>query len=189
MMPALVLAAWLAGGQALPAARADSIVAVRVHGNHTTPDAEVLRLAGVAVGQLFTEDVALDAAVRLRDTGRFRRVDVRKRYGSLDDPGAVVLVILVEEKPGISMDEGAPGPLRRIRAGTMWMPILGFEDGYGFTYGARVSFVDVLGASLDRHQQTRGAARQWRRPYLHLRGVLLHPARPVPEPRGLGGHA
>ena len=147
MMAALVLAAWLGGGQALPAARADAIVAVRVHGNHTTPDAEVLRLAGVAVGQLFTEDVALDAAVRLRDSGRFRRVDVRKRYGSLDDPGAVVLVILVEEKPGISMAEGAPGPLRRIRAGTMWMPILGFEDGYGFTYGARVSLVDVLGAS------------------------------------------
>jgi outer membrane protein assembly factor BamA len=107
----------------------------------------VLRLAGIAVGQPFTEDVALDAAVRLRDSGRFRRVDVRKRYGSLDDPAAVVLVIVVEEQPGVSIDGRAPGPLRRIRAGTMWMPILGFEDGYGFTYGARVSFVDVLGSS------------------------------------------
>ena len=27
----------------------------------------------------------------------------------------------------------------------MWLPILRFEDGYGFTYGARMSFVNVLG--------------------------------------------
>ena len=27
----------------------------------------------------------------------------------------------------------------------MWLPMLRYEDGYGFTYGARVSFVDVLG--------------------------------------------
>jgi hypothetical protein len=27
----------------------------------------------------------------------------------------------------------------------MWLPVLRYEDGYGFTYGARVSFVDVLG--------------------------------------------
>ena len=147
MMAPLLLAAWLAAAQGAPAARADTVVAVQVHGNHTTPDIEVLRLAGIAVGQRFTEDVALDAAVRLRDSGRFRRVDVRKRYGSLDDPTAVVLVIVVEEQPGVAIDEPAPGPLRRLRAGSMWMPILDVEDGYGFTYGARVSLVDVLGSS------------------------------------------
>jgi outer membrane protein assembly factor BamA len=27
----------------------------------------------------------------------------------------------------------------------MWLPILKFEDGYGFTYGARTAFVDTLG--------------------------------------------
>jgi outer membrane protein assembly factor BamA len=27
----------------------------------------------------------------------------------------------------------------------MWLPVLDYADGYGFTYGARVSFVDVLG--------------------------------------------
>ena len=28
----------------------------------------------------------------------------------------------------------------------MWLPILDYADGYGFTYGARISFVDTLGA-------------------------------------------
>ena len=27
----------------------------------------------------------------------------------------------------------------------MWLPVLSFEDGYGFTYGVRFGFVDVLG--------------------------------------------
>jgi outer membrane protein assembly factor BamA len=145
-MAPLLLAVWLAAGQVAPSDRPDTIVAVQVHGNHTTPDADVLRLAGISVGQAFSDDLALDVAARLRDSGRFRRVDVRKRYGSLDDPTAVVLVILVEEQAGVSIDEPAPGPLRRLKAGTMWLPILGFEDGYGFTYGSRFSFVDVLGA-------------------------------------------
>jgi outer membrane protein assembly factor BamA len=35
--------------------------------------------------------------------------------------------------------------MRRLKAATMWLPVLAFDDGYGFTYGARVSFVDVLG--------------------------------------------
>lgn len=128
-----------------PAPVVERVVEVRVHGNHTTPDAEVLRLAGVVPGQLF--DAAMLAAIqkRLDDSGRFRHVDVRKRYASLTDMSAVLVVIVVEEQAGIAIDVPDPGPMRTLRAKTMWLPILRSEDGYGLTYGARVSLVDVFG--------------------------------------------
>ena len=56
-----------------------------------------------------------------------------------------MLVILVEEQAGVSAEHPTPGVLRRFKAGTMWLPVLAFEDGYGLTYGARFSFVDALG--------------------------------------------
>ena len=52
---------------------------------------------------------------------------------------------MVVEREGISIDNLEPGPWRRFRSQTMWLPILRFEDGYGFTYGARMSLVNVLG--------------------------------------------
>ena len=121
------------------------VAGVRVHGNHTTPDAEVLRLAAVQPGQPFAADTLDRIRKALDDSGRFRSVDVRKRYASLTDTSAVLIVIVVEEQVGVAIDVPEPGPMRKLRANTMWMPILRSDDGYGFTYGARVSFVDVLG--------------------------------------------
>ena len=118
-----------------------------VHGNHTTPDAEVLRIAGVQPGQPFTATTVRDVAARLESSGRFRGVDVRKRFASFSDPNAIILVVVVEERVGVSIDEPKPGVLRRIGASTLWMPVFTYEDGYGLTYGARFSFVDVLGKS------------------------------------------
>ena len=123
----------------------ERLVEVRVHGNHTTPDAEVLRLAAVEPGQPFTDDTLARIRKALDDSGRFRSVDVRKRYTSLSDPSAILLVIVVEERAGIAIDVPNPGPMRTLGAHTMWMPILRSEDGYGLTYGVRVSVVDVLG--------------------------------------------
>jgi hypothetical protein len=131
------------GAQAPPPQ--ECIIEVRVHGNHTTPDAEVLRLAAVEPGQPFTVETLARIRKALDDSGRFRSVDVRKRYTSLSDPSAILLVIVVEERAGIAIDVPNPGPMRTLRAHTMWMPILRSEDGYGLTYGVRVSFVDVLG--------------------------------------------
>jgi outer membrane protein assembly factor BamA len=116
-----------------------------VHGNHTTPDAEVLRIAGVEPGRPVTGSTLEEVRERLEKSGRFRHVDVRRRYASFSDPDAVLLVIVVEERVGISLDVPSPGPLRRVGASTMWMPVLGYEDGAGFTYGARVALVDLLG--------------------------------------------
>jgi len=123
----------------------ERVAEVRVHGNHTTPDAEVLRLAAVQPGQPFGADTLDRIRKALDDSGRFRSVDVRKRYASLTDTTAVLIVIVVEEQVGIAIDVPDPGPMRKLKANTMWMPILRSDDGYGLTYGARVSFVDVLG--------------------------------------------
>ena len=131
------------GAQAAPPQ--ECIVEIRVHGNHTTPDAEVLRLAVVEPGQPFTAGTLDRIRKALDDSGRFRHVEVRKRYSSLSDPSAILVVIVVEERAGIAIDVPNPGPMRTLRAHTMWMPILRSDDGYGLTYGARVSFVDVLG--------------------------------------------
>lgn len=131
--------------QAPGAAAPERVAAIRVHGNHTTPDGEVLRLAGVSLEQVVTPTLVDEVTARLDRSGRFRSVDVRKRYASLTDLSAVMLVIVVEERAGIAVDVPTPGPMRALRARTMWLPILRSEDGYGFSYGARVSFVDLLG--------------------------------------------
>lgn len=141
-LAALLAAALLL--QPVPAPQ-ERVVDVRVHGNHTTPDAEVLRLAAIEIGQPLAAGAIESIERRLAGSGRFRSVDVRKRYASLADLSAVLVVIVVEEEAGVAIDVPDPGPLRKLRARTMWLPILRSDDGYGFTYGARVSFVDVLG--------------------------------------------
>jgi len=153
MIRAVLLAVTLGLGGTVSAATAQTstpaggevIAAIRVHGNHTTPDDDVIRLAGVAPGQPFTPTTLDSVAAALRKSGRFRSVEVRKRFVSFDDPNAVILVIIIEERLGISVGEPTPGPMRRLRAGTMWLPVLNYEDGYGWTYGARFAFPDVLG--------------------------------------------
>jgi outer membrane protein assembly factor BamA len=118
---------------------------VRVHGNHTTPDADVLKLAGLAVGTPVTDEILRQAEARLRQSGRFADVEVRKRFRSIENPSDILVIVLVDEHPGVSDDDLMPGPMKRFRGLGMWLPILDFADGYGFTYGARISFVDALG--------------------------------------------
>jgi outer membrane protein assembly factor BamA len=124
-----------------------TVAEVRVHGNYRTPDDEVVRLAGVAVGQPLEAGGTDAIARRLEKSGRFVRVEVRTRYRSLDEHGPVVIVILVQEEPGSVMElpTGPPNPLRRLGGSLMFAPILDYVDGYGLTYGARTSFVHILG--------------------------------------------
>jgi outer membrane protein assembly factor BamA len=124
----------------------ERIVEIRVHGNHTTPAADILALSGLAVGEAPADGRLQDAQKRLRDTGRFESVDVRRRYLSIADASQVLVMIVVDEHPAVSAGNLTPGRARRIRAASMWLPILHHADGYGFTYGARMSFVDALGA-------------------------------------------
>jgi outer membrane protein assembly factor BamA len=97
------------------------------------------------VGQPASDALVSDVAARLEKSGRFSGVEVRKRYLSIDDPSRILLVIVVDERPGVAADDLTPGAWKRVTASGMWLPVLGYEDGYGFSYGARFSFVDPIG--------------------------------------------
>jgi len=132
----------------------ETIGEIRVHGNAFLTDTEVLDLAGVGLGQAFPADGVEAVTKRLKGSGRFDTVEVRKRYRSLTETSDIALVLVVHEKPGVrsATTPGVPGmpdtiarPVGRLRSKLMFLPIVSFADGYGFTYGGRVSTVDLLG--------------------------------------------
>lgn len=122
------------------------VVEVRVHGNYSVPDAEILEMAGVAVGDVAGPGVGDAVARRLEATGRFETVEVRKRYRSLTATDRVALVIVVRERAGAAHANPVLRSLGRLADRSMFFPILDYEEGYGTTYGVRASLVDVLGA-------------------------------------------
>lgn len=138
------------GEQEARAQPSETIREIRVHGNASLTDADVLTLAGIAVGDPLAAESLETIETRLKRSGRFETVDVRKRYRSIDDPTDVALVLVVHERPGVRSagstgETIVPGPWRRLTSRLMFFPILGYDDGYGFTYGGRVSTVDLLG--------------------------------------------
>ncbi|MEO6214210.1 MAG: hypothetical protein ABIP65_11340, partial [Vicinamibacterales bacterium] len=122
---------------------------VRVHGNAQLADVEILKIAGIALNSALLEGGLAAIERRLKGSGRFETVDVRKRYRSIDDATDIALILLVHEKATVVADPitGAPmtRPTRWISSRLMFLPILSYADGYGFTYGARVSTQDLLG--------------------------------------------
>jgi outer membrane protein assembly factor BamA len=129
-----------------PTQAATEVVAeVRVHGNYRTPDAEVVRLAGLTPGQAIDDFTLPAVEKRLRESGRFDAVEVRKRYRSLSESGDIVVILIVHEHEIPDEGPGALRPVRKFLHSGMFLPILSYTDGYGFTYGARFSFVDTLG--------------------------------------------
>ncbi len=123
----------------------ERLAEIRIHGNHTTPDEEVLKVLGLTIGQAVDDAAIAAAAARLRTSGLFENVEIRKRLRTLEPGGDVVLIVVVQERP--LPDAAIPGlaalkPFRRLWNSGMLLPILRFDDGYGFTYGARVSAVD-----------------------------------------------
>jgi outer membrane protein assembly factor BamA len=141
----MVAAALAAQGMVSPVAAQERIAELRVHGNHTTPDVDVLALSGLATGQEAGDAQLREAERKLRDTGRFEDVELRRRYLSIADPSKILIIIVVDEHPAVSANNLTPGPLKKLGAAQMWLPILHHDDGYGLTYGARVSFVNTLG--------------------------------------------
>jgi outer membrane protein assembly factor BamA len=129
----------------------DVIAEIRVHGNQIATDAEVVALSGAKVGDAVDAQTTVLIAARLRAAGRFDKVDVLKRFASIDDPSQIVIVIVVDEGPvNIELSKTPGGPAvatrRRGLANVMFLPILDSEDGYGFTYGARFAFPRVGGS-------------------------------------------
>ncbi|HEY6361445.1 MAG TPA: BamA/TamA family outer membrane protein [Vicinamibacterales bacterium] len=128
-------------------AQAPELIAeIRVHGNHTTPEADILGLAALTVGEPATEVRLAEAERQLRESGRFAGIEVRRRYRSLSDPSEILVILIVDEHDAVSADDLTPGPIARVRSAAMWLPILAYADGYGLTYGARVSFIEPFGA-------------------------------------------
>ena len=126
----------------------DRIAVIQVHGNQVTPDDEVVRLAGVAIGDSFLETTVGDVTARLRKVGRFDQVQVLKRFASIEDPSQITLVIVVNEGPvRIDVPDDPDQPIRVVKrrglTNIMVMPILDAEDGYGVTFGARLAYVGV----------------------------------------------
>lgn len=135
-----------------PVAPPEVLLEVRVHGNFATSDATILAIARLVIGQPLPADIVEAVEARLRASRRFEEVEVRKRYRSLTETDQVVLVIVVREFPTSEEEAmagmpGVPAPPGRHRFGTgmMFLPMLDYADGYGFTYGGRFTFMDVLG--------------------------------------------
>jgi outer membrane protein assembly factor BamA len=51
----------------------------------------------------------------------------------------------VHERAGVTPDGKRPPTFKRVTSRLMFLPILHYDDGYGWTYGARTSAVDLLG--------------------------------------------
>ena len=129
----------------------ETIREIRVHGNASLADADVVKLAAIAVGDAISDASVKEVERRLKSSGRFESVEVRKRYRSLDNSTDVALVLVVHERPGVTnITQGGINPVtrpwKRMTSRLMFLPIVTFADGYGFTYGGRVSTVDLLGA-------------------------------------------
>lgn len=126
-------------------AQTEAIAEIRVHGNHTTPEADVIGLSGLAVGEPADDERLREAEHRLRASGRFEGVEVRKRYRSIENPAEILIVILVDEHAAVSPDDLTPSPIKRFFASEQWLPVLNYEDGYGLTYGVQFGFANSLG--------------------------------------------
>jgi len=129
---------------------AEVIAEVRVHGNHLTPDDEVVQIAGVVIGAPFTATSIAEITARLRASDRFDTVEVLKRFASIEDLSKIVVVMIVNEGPVRIVMPTAPGQPARVlkRRGLrnlMFMPLIDAEDGYGLTYGVRLAYLGVAG--------------------------------------------
>ena len=126
------------------------VTAIQIHGNTATSDEEIRKLTGVEIGMRVEPATIDDVASRLRATNRFDRVQVLKRFASIADPSQILLVVIVDEGPvKIEMGGDRDRPTTRVVRSRRWnlmiLPILYREDGYGFTYGARLARPDVIG--------------------------------------------
>lgn len=103
----------------------------------------------VDVGAPFDATTVDAVTARLRATRRFESVQVLKRFASIGDPSQILLVVIVDEGPVKIETTGDPSrPTRVVRTGRahlLFLPVLNFEDGYGFTYGARFAWPDAFG--------------------------------------------
>ena len=129
-----------------PDSPTETITELRVHGNQALADAEVLALAGVTVGDVVGPGMLQSVERRLLDSGRFELVEVRKRYRSLTAAETVAVIVVVRERAAPAMSNPVARVFGEFGRQAMFLPILDYTEGYGVTFGARTSFVDILGS-------------------------------------------
>lgn len=143
----LLLAAAIGGLQGVTP---EVIAEIRVHGNVIVTNDDVVKIAGIAVGEPFVPSTIADVTTRLRESKKFQHIEVLKRFASITDFTKIVVVIVVNEGAvRIDLPEDPSGQVavvkRRGLHNLMIMPILDGEDGYGITFGARLAFVNMAG--------------------------------------------
>ena len=149
MTSILVLCAWLLGAAPQTVAPGEVIADIRVHGNHLTEDAEVIRLSGLTKGAPVTADTVSGALKRLNDSGKFDDAEVLKRFASIDDPTQILIMLIVNDGPvkiEVPVGPNAVGARPRIVSRglvgrLMYLPIIDGEDGYAVRFGLRVAYV------------------------------------------------
>ncbi len=129
---------------------ADEIIAaIQIHGNVLTPDDDVRKIAGIAVGTPFGPGTIETVTARLRTAKKFKSVQVLKRFASIADPSQILIVIIVDEGAvHIEMTGDPDHPTRIVRnrlPRVLFLPIFGAEDGYGGSYGVRLALPDPIG--------------------------------------------
>ena len=139
---------------------------IRVHGNVATSDDEIRRIAGIEIGAPVTADTIATVTERLRASKRFERVEVLKRFASIEDPSQIVLVIIVDEGAvKIERTGDSEKPVRVVKTRgprLMFLPIVTAEDGYGLTYGVRLGVPNPAGRnSRLSFPLTWGATNAW----------------------------
>ena len=91
--------AFVAGAGRPSFAQQQIIAAIQVHGNTLTPDEDVIKASGLAVGAPFSDSL-LESNSRTAD--RYKALSLQskpQRYASITDPTQIVVVIQIDEGP------------------------------------------------------------------------------------------
>ena len=129
------------------------ITSIVIHGNQVVTDEEVLKIAGISVGEPFTNRTIDEVTARLKAARKFESIEVLKRYASIDDFSKITVVINASEGsvritnvlPGMGV-LGGPKVVKSAKwRSFMGMAVFDAEDGYGVTYGMRLAYPKVIG--------------------------------------------
>ena len=148
LMGAVAILATIPAGTSIAQERTlptEIVAEIRIHGNLSLPDAEVIALAGFALGDAAGADLAETVRKRLEASGRFETIEVRRLYRSLTATNRVALVIVVRERPGARFSNPIVRALAGLGRRLMVAPMVEHEEGYGVAYGALTSLLDAVG--------------------------------------------
>ena len=93
LVSALLLTLPAAAQPALSAVEGEVVAVIQVHGNTLTSTDDVIRAAGIGIGDRISDKTLSDAEARLRAAIKPDSVDVLKRFASISDPTQVLILI------------------------------------------------------------------------------------------------